>query len=156
MTWSARRRIESGRHERGAAAVEFALVVMPLLVLVWGLISYGVMFSYRQALSQAAGEGARAAVAAPSASVWSASSTALGNALGQYHQVCGSSSGVQSASFLTCTVSSPTACVGDASHNCVTVTLTYPYRSHSLIPTFPGLGITLPSTLTFTSTVEVS
>ena len=46
--------------ERGAAAVEFALVVPLLLVLVFGIISYGYMLSFRQSISQAAAEGARA------------------------------------------------------------------------------------------------
>ncbi len=48
------------RRERGAAAVEFALVVPLLLTLVFGIISYGYLLSFRQSLSQAAAEGARA------------------------------------------------------------------------------------------------
>ena len=47
--------------ERGAAAVEFALVVPLLLLLIFGIISYGMMLSFRQGLTQAASEGARAA-----------------------------------------------------------------------------------------------
>ena len=53
------------RPERGAAAVEFALVVPFLLLFLVGIISYGYMLSFRQALSQGAAEGARAAA------VWS-------------------------------------------------------------------------------------
>ena len=49
------------RTESGAAAVEFALVLPLLVVLVLGIISYGVMLSFRQTLSQATTEGARAA-----------------------------------------------------------------------------------------------
>ncbi len=45
----------------GAAAVEFALVLPLLMLLLFGIISYGVMLSFRQSLSQAAAEGARAA-----------------------------------------------------------------------------------------------
>ncbi|BBH18220.1 hypothetical protein Back2_25070 [Nocardioides baekrokdamisoli] len=138
------------------AAVEFALLLIPLLVIIWGMISYGIMFTYRQALSQAAGEGARAAVAAPSTSTWTAASAAVNNALGSYSQACGTSSGTQSTSYLTCTVSAAATCANDASHTCVTVTLTYPYRTNPLIPNIPGLGIIVPSTLTFVSTVEVS
>src|ERR1044072_7940402 len=47
--------------EDGAAAVEFALVVPVLVLILFGIISYGVMLSFRQSLSQAAAEGARAA-----------------------------------------------------------------------------------------------
>ena len=54
-----RRRV--ARQDRGAAAVEFALVVPFLLLLVFATISFGMMLSFRQTLSQAATEGARAA-----------------------------------------------------------------------------------------------
>lgn len=149
-----RRTSASRGHDRGAAAVEFALIVLPLLVLIWGMISYGVMFSYRQALSQAAGEGARAAVAAPSASISSAATAAISNALGAFHQTCGTT--------LTCSISAPTSgtmpngATCPSGHTCVQVTVTYPYRSNPLLPNVPGLGIVLPATLNFTSTVEVS
>src|SRR3954471_22991764 len=53
------------RAEGGAAAVEFALVAPLLLLLVFGVISYGYMLSFRQALSQGAAEGARAAAVSP-------------------------------------------------------------------------------------------
>ena len=42
------------KDERGAVLVEFALIVPVLLALVFGIISYGYMLSYRQGLSQAA------------------------------------------------------------------------------------------------------
>jgi Flp pilus assembly protein TadG len=49
------------RTHKGAATVEFALVASLLMTLVIGLIGYGIMLSFRQAISQAAAEGARAA-----------------------------------------------------------------------------------------------
>ena len=48
------------RGSRGAAAVEFALLVPIVLLLLFGIISYGYMLSFRQAMSQGASEGARA------------------------------------------------------------------------------------------------
>jgi Flp pilus assembly protein TadG len=58
----------SGRpsRDRGAAMVEFALILPIFVALVFGIISYGYMLSYRQAVSQAASEGARAAAIVPS------------------------------------------------------------------------------------------
>ncbi len=41
------------RGERGAAALEFALIAPLLLMLVFGIIQYGYVLSFRQALSQA-------------------------------------------------------------------------------------------------------
>jgi Flp pilus assembly protein TadG len=46
--------------DRGAAAVEFALVSIPLLVLVAGLIQFGFVFYSQITITQAAREGARA------------------------------------------------------------------------------------------------
>ena len=51
-----------GRHDRGAAAVEFALVVPLLLLLVFGIIDYGRFFFDSVSLRQGAREGARQAV----------------------------------------------------------------------------------------------
>ncbi len=51
----------NGRHsERGAAAVEFALVLTPLLLLVLGTIDWGYYFYVREVVTNAAREGARA------------------------------------------------------------------------------------------------
>jgi Flp pilus assembly protein TadG len=47
------------RGQRGAAAVEFALVLLPLLYLVFGLIQYGWYFYAMQAGSSAVGNAAR-------------------------------------------------------------------------------------------------
>ncbi|NUP73989.1 MAG: pilus assembly protein [Sinomonas sp.] len=49
----------STTHERGAAAVEFALVLPVLLVLVLGIIDFGRAFSAQQTLTNAARVGSR-------------------------------------------------------------------------------------------------
>lgn len=50
------------RKQRGTAAVEFALIVPLLLLLIAGLIDFGHLFWHRHVLTNAAREGARAAV----------------------------------------------------------------------------------------------
>jgi Flp pilus assembly protein TadG len=52
-------RVGRGNHERGAVAVEFALVLPILLILVFGLIQYGLYFWSMQGGSSAAREAAR-------------------------------------------------------------------------------------------------
>jgi Flp pilus assembly protein TadG len=55
--------LQRGRcRERGAAAVEFALVLPLLLLLVGGIVDYGRYFSTQVTLANAAREGARGAV----------------------------------------------------------------------------------------------
>jgi Flp pilus assembly protein TadG len=53
--------VKNWKSGKGAALVEFAIVVMLLLVLVFGMIEYGLLISERLAMQQAAREGARSA-----------------------------------------------------------------------------------------------
>jgi Flp pilus assembly protein TadG len=63
------RRLSSGgdllgrlkRNERGTAVVEFALVSIPLFLLVFGIVDFGRALNYNNNLTQLAGQGARAA-----------------------------------------------------------------------------------------------
>ena len=52
------------RNRRGSAAVEFALVLPVLMLLLFGIIDFGRMMNARITLSEAAHEGARAAAVA--------------------------------------------------------------------------------------------
>lgn len=51
------------RDRSGAAAIEFAIAMIPLTVLVFGAITYGGVIASAMALKHAAGEGVRAGVA---------------------------------------------------------------------------------------------
>lgn len=140
--------------------VEFALVVPLFLALVFGIISFGYMLSFRQAVSQAAAEGARAAAMAPPGvtdNVRSSKATAAVNdSLGSYSITCvGGQLRKGSATVGTCSVPAVAACPNDATRRCSTVTVTHNYRANPLIPNFPGLGFTLPERLTYTAVIEV-
>ena len=50
------------RTERGASAVEFALVVLPLLAIVFAIVNFAVVFAQQLALDNAIRAGARAGV----------------------------------------------------------------------------------------------
>ncbi len=50
------------RNQRGAYAVEFALVFLIFFTLLYGIISYGMIFAFRLGLQNAAEDGARAAL----------------------------------------------------------------------------------------------
>jgi Flp pilus assembly protein TadG len=55
--------------DEGAAAVEFALIVTPLLVMVAGLVSFGIVFNANIAVTHAAHEGARLSAITPTGDV---------------------------------------------------------------------------------------
>ena len=50
------------RTERGASAVEFALVVIPLLMIIAGIVNFGFVFAQQLALDNSVRAGARAGV----------------------------------------------------------------------------------------------
>lgn len=149
------------RREKGAAAVEFALVAPLFIALVFGIISYGFMMSFRQGISQAAAEGARVFAVAPSGSPTTKGEAiaAINRSLSSYGVTCTAAGTLtkNGNNAGTCTVpSTATACANNAAAKCVKVTINYSYRANPLIPSFPGLGITLPQNLAYDTTVQVN
>lgn len=133
---SQRRRDDQG----GAALVEFAICVTLLCTLLFGIISYGYALSFKQAMTQAAAEGAR------QAAVGGDYTAAVARSVNAFSKTCGSGG-------LTCTY---TTSVCSTSHTCMQVQVSYDYKNHPLMPKFPGLGFLLPDTFTSTSVVQTS
>jgi len=151
------------RDERGAAAVEFALVAPLLILLVMGVISYGYMLSFRQALSQGAAEAARAAAVSPyptAATKQASGLAAMNEALGSYGVSCdgyaaGSHLKKNSVDVGTCSVTIA-ACTNSATDDCATAALDYYYDDHPLTPKFPGVGLVLPGSLKYSAVARTS
>lgn len=150
-------RARRSRDARGAAAVEFALIMPILLLLVFGIISYGYMLSFRQAISQGAAEGARAAaVAQRDVDQQPDALAAMNQALDTYGVTCsGSTLTRDGESVGTCTVSTATCAGEPATVRCVTVTIDYNYDEHPLLPV-PGVGVVLPDRLRYSAVARVS
>jgi len=149
-------------HEHGAAAVEFALVVPIFLALLFGIISYGMMLSLRQGISQATAEGARVYAVSPAgtpgADVRTAARQAINDAISSYGVSCsgGGTLVKDGAAVGTCTIpDEPVACSGGPGR-CATVKIVYNYRANPLVPSFPGLGVTMPEALQFQTTVRTN
>ncbi|MEX0426437.1 TadE/TadG family type IV pilus assembly protein [Nocardioides sp. DS6] len=143
--------------ERGAAAVEFALVAPLLLLLIFGIISYGVMLSFRQSLSQAAAEGARAAAVAPAtptdADVYGAAAQAaraVENALGDGYACADGVLRKGDSTVGTCVIATPATCTATSCP--YQVSLTYDYADHPLVPQLPL--VPMPGVLSYTSAAE--
>lgn len=142
------------RSDRGAAAVEFALVIVPLIWIVFGVIDFGFMLSFRQQVSQAADEGARAAAVQVDAAKQTSDAIAAVNSAMSAQKVSGSTVTCGDGR-LTCTVTKA-ACANDASHQCITVKLDYGYKANPVIPTMPLLSSVMPTTLTYTAVARVN
>lgn len=145
------------RGERGAAAVEFALVVPFLLLILFGIISYGWMLSFRQALSQGAAEGARAAavsVADDDASRTAAALASLNDSLDLYGVSCSGGSLLKDGATVgTCSLTIA-ACANDPNAKCATLDVDYAYADHPLLPDFPF--VPLPDSLHYSAVARVS
>ncbi len=141
--------------ERGASAVEFALVVPVFLIFVFGIIEYGTIFLVRNQMTEAVSDAARTAVNySTTAQALSESLSALQTNLphdgaGLMSSNCSSSSSgpVQCSSSLTSNCNAP------AGYKCLQVSVTYDYSADPVV-SFPLLPA--PSKLTASTTVLIA
>ena len=153
--------VTRGRDEKGAAALEFALVAPLLLMVLLGIVSYGYMLSFRQGMSQGAAEGARAAAVAIASATANQKSEAAVNAvnqsLGSYGVSCDNVTKTLTRdgdAVGTCGVTIA-PCVNNTATSCATVALDYAYRDHALVP-LPGLNVVMPANLKYSAVAQVS
>ena len=146
--------------ERGAEMVEFAFVVVLLIALLYGIVSYGLILSAQSTVTNAAADAARAGIIAASTAQATAEGQAA-NDLGwmgkgqcyQPHQIP-TPVGTPSAT-LTC-VATQAPCASNASNLCLSVTVTYQYSQNPLFPELPGMGVITPSTISSTDVLQMS
>jgi Flp pilus assembly protein TadG len=122
------------RQERGAAAVEFAIVASVLVMLVFGILEFGLAFWQVQNLRSATREGARVAAVR-------GTTTQVSNAM------VNSSSGSLPPGFTGFTVSPATGCTLDTAGQEVTVTIQNATLSSSVRSAFQ---IDIPFVPTYT------
>lgn len=139
--------------ERGAAMVEFALIVPLVLLFLFGIITFGLILSFKQGITQAAAEGARAAAVVPFAEAKQTAEDATESGVGGFGKTCNQDS-------LTCTVETydcadPTK-AADGFGDCVRVEVTYDYKAKPLIAPLPFIGAAVPDTLSSTSVARIS
>ncbi|MPV70398.1 TadE/TadG family type IV pilus assembly protein [Burkholderia sp. BE17] len=146
-------RPRSWRRQLGATAVEFALVFPLFFLILYAIVMFGLIFAVQQGLTLAATEGARTALNY----VYEANGSGAQALTDRANAARSTAVGL--TSWLT-NVHIPTpvsgACSYDATMYCVTVTVTYPYKTHPLIPSLPLLGLVTPTQLTGTATVQIN
>jgi Flp pilus assembly protein TadG len=149
--------------ERGAELIEFALVVVLLITLLYGLVSYGLILAAQATITQSAADAARSGIVTSSTSVATAETQACTD-IGWMNKTCGTP-----ATFNTtnCTFSPNPAyavtafactenCPSVASNTCLKVTVSYNYSSAPLFPELPGLSVITPSTISSTNILQLS
>ncbi|HJV09188.1 MAG TPA: TadE/TadG family type IV pilus assembly protein [Acidimicrobiales bacterium] len=143
------------RDQRGASAVEFSLVIIPLFFVLYALISFGMMLALKQSITSASSEAARSVVGVPD----DTSTPLVDERLAAAKAVVASrldwlGSKYDPAQDLkvswydpvskTCNYASPPATPPSPATICVKIT--YPYKNRPLVPPAPGLGLITPST----------
>ncbi len=118
--------------------MEFALVVGLFVFVLYGLIAFGMVLATKQRVTNAAAEGARAAVgsATPADAVNAATARVL---------AAGLPTGAYTPTYSTATC---------GSNECITVTITYNLETNPVVPPAPGLGLVMPKTMKSTAVVQ--
>lgn len=138
------------RDDRGVAALEFALIAPLLLLLIYGAISFGLALSVKHVMTESAAEGARAAIGAQPVGAETQNAA--------YVRVASARATASLGVYSTYAQVTPTvgACAGAVQNTCVTVTVTYPYGAHPIVPNAPLMGLAIPASLSSTFQVQVS
>jgi Flp pilus assembly protein TadG len=140
--------------------VEFAFVVVLLIGLLYGIVSYGLILSAQSTVTQAAADGARAGIVASSTAQATAEGQA-GNDLswmdkGQCYEPDASPTPVGTAGGVLTCVATKAPCASNANNTCLSVTVTYQYGRDPIFPELPGMGIITPSTISSTDVLQMS
>lgn len=150
--------VARARGERGAALVEFSLVMILLFALLFGIIAYSFVMSFRGSMAQSAAEGARAAATSPRPDVLTRTAAGTAQAVGAFNQTC-AAAGPLTCDFTIHDCADTAAPLVDTPadlKDCMTVSLVYDYDAEPLLPSLPGLGFALPDTLRVKSVVELN
>lgn len=144
-------RLRRGRGDDGAALVEFALVSILLFVLVFAIIHFGWLLSFKQDMTRAAAEGARAgAVAFPPSQALTNAEQATEEAVEGMGKSC-------TAEGMTCNVTLG-ACADGSGYtgDCVTVELLYDQAEYPLLGSAPFVSAFMPDQLRSVSVARVN
>jgi Flp pilus assembly protein TadG len=145
-----RLRRRRGEDESGAELLEFGLVVVLLITLLYGIITYGVILAAQATITQAAADAARAGAVSSTAAA--TAEAQAGTDVGWMNKgACGLPG---SGSTITC-YAAPIACPSNGNQQCLKVTVSYNYSSNPIFPELPGLGLITPSVISSTNVVQI-
>ena len=117
--------------QKGASAVEFALILPLLMLILWGIIEFSLLLYNKQVITNASREGARAGIVAQNPRVTD------GEIVGVVNSYCATYLVTFGGGVLSVTTGAPGTSFGQP----LTVTVTYPYQFlvfHNIANTFFG------------------
>jgi Flp pilus assembly protein TadG len=151
----------SRRHQRGVAAVEFALVFTVLFLVVYGLATFGAVLYTQQAVSRSAEDGARAVAllnAVPATNDSRIQDVVYDSLAGSLVVPTASNASLSTRrSWVAAQVTVAVTPTGSNPNASVVVTVTYPYSANRLLPSLPLLDTSLwmPDQLKSRSTAAI-
>lgn len=155
------RRRHADNDERGAELIEFALVVVLLIALLYGIITYGLILAAQSTITQAAADAARSGIVSSSTPVTTAEAQACTD-VGWMNKTCGGPVTFNNCTFSPNPADAITAfactepCPSNSVNTCLAVTVSYNYSATPLFPELPGLGVITPSTISSTNVLQLS
>jgi Flp pilus assembly protein TadG len=145
--------------DAGTSLLEMAFMIAPLCLFLFGIIVYGYLMSFRQNMTQAAAEGARAGAIAPPDATSTTHLNAINQATFATNKALASFGDPCNVGGFTCTVTvatCPNSPPAPNAVNCVTVRVDYDYEHHPLMPDIPIVSGAIPATFTSTSTAQIN
>lgn len=143
------------RGERGSVLVEFSFVFVLFVLVIYALVSFGLILVTKNSLTHAAAEGARAAISVVDDPLTLTVDEREKRAKDRVNTTLDwlgpkYDPNDTSADIAACDAALP------AGPQCITVKIVYPYETRPIVPPAPGLGLVTPKTLTSTAVVELS
>jgi hypothetical protein len=151
-----------GRGDEGAALVEFAFIAILLLTLLFGIINFGLILSFRQDVTRAAAEGARGGAVAFPLTAGQSYKTAAENAADSAVKDAVKQMGGRfkntgcSTPGMTCSFPVVGPCPSQTGFQCVTVKVSYNYDDFPLYGDLPIMSAFLPDKIEATSIARIN
>lgn len=144
------------KDERGAAIVEFALLIPIILLFLFGIITFGLILSFKQGITQAAAEGARAAAVVAYTQAKTAAVDATRSGVSGFGKTCNQDALTCDVQIVKCADTTQVVAAPTGFGECVRVEVSYDYKAKPLIAPLPFISAALPETLASTSIARVS
>lgn len=124
------------------------------IFVLYGLIAFGMMLAVKQSITHAAADGARAAIAVPSADGdGNGVDDRIDRARDRVDEALDWLGSRYEASDTEAVIGPCPEAVDD---ECITVTITYPYGTRPIVPPAPGLGLVTPEQFQTQSVVKLT